>query len=222
MGYRAIPMPFACCGAWECSAMTETFCHASPQHAGQVVPLIVSIAPRPLTVVYGDRYLEPYLAHAFARNLGHFGHARHRLVLQHGRCRGVVATLSAQQKNGLDLGLLCSVLRFYPGLSGAGVIRRLLRSVAGHPKPSADALFIYNLVVAPEARGKGLGRRLLHMALESARAGGQRRVELDVEAGNTAAISLYHAQGFKAMAELPGACCGDWQFPAQLRLGLAL
>jgi ribosomal protein S18 acetylase RimI-like enzyme len=45
-------------------------------------------------------------------------------------------------------------------------------------------------------RGRGLGRQLLHEALEAARQGGIMRVELEVYASNTSAISLYERMGF--------------------------
>ena len=46
-------------------------------------------------------------------------------------------------------------------------------------------------------RGRGIGERLLVAALESARANGMRRVELEVYASNGAARALYERMGFE-------------------------
>ena len=48
----------------------------------------------------------------------------------------------------------------------------------------------------PDARGKGLGRRLILAAIDSARERGFERVELDVFASNTRAKALYERVGF--------------------------
>jgi ribosomal protein S18 acetylase RimI-like enzyme len=49
----------------------------------------------------------------------------------------------------------------------------------------------------PDYRGRGLGRALLERTLERARGGGLLRVELEVYAGNAAAIALYERCGFR-------------------------
>lgn len=48
----------------------------------------------------------------------------------------------------------------------------------------------------PEARGRGVGRRLMHSAIGEARARGMERIELEVFASNTRAIALYQSLGF--------------------------
>ncbi len=49
----------------------------------------------------------------------------------------------------------------------------------------------------PAYRGRGLGRALLERTLERVRSTGLRRVELEVYAGNAAAIALYESCGFR-------------------------
>ncbi|MBF9071096.1 GNAT family N-acetyltransferase [Streptacidiphilus sp. NEAU-YB345] len=63
---------------------------------------------------------------------------------------------------------------------------------------------IQGLLVAPEARGHGLGRRLLDAALLKARAEGARRVTLRVLGDNTVARSLYEKAGFTVTGVQPG------------------
>jgi GNAT superfamily N-acetyltransferase len=53
-----------------------------------------------------------------------------------------------------------------------------------------------HLVLAPEARGSGAGRRLVDPVLEAARAGGYERLELFTYSELSAAGSLYRSVGF--------------------------
>ena len=66
------------------------------------------------------------------------------------------------------------------------------RAVAGEGE-------ILNLAVVPEARGQGLGGRLLAAALALLAEAGAREVFLEVRAGNAPAQALYHRRGFRAI-----------------------
>jgi RimJ/RimL family protein N-acetyltransferase len=48
-----------------------------------------------------------------------------------------------------------------------------------------------------EARGRGLGRRLMTEAIDAARRQGMERIELEVFASNTRAVALYESLGFR-------------------------
>lgn len=56
-------------------------------------------------------------------------------------------------------------------------------------------------LVAPEARGQALGRRLLHEAVEFARIAGYVSIYLETVAGLDAAASLYRSVGFVKTGE---------------------
>ena len=56
------------------------------------------------------------------------------------------------------------------------------------------------IFVAPEARGRGVGTRLLDAIAEEARARGYQEVRLDVVDGNTRARALYERKGYRAVA----------------------
>lgn len=60
-----------------------------------------------------------------------------------------------------------------------------------------DELQITLLAVAPSQRRRGLGRQLLTALLREGWQRGARRSTLEVASGNTAAISLYRALGFR-------------------------
>jgi ribosomal protein S18 acetylase RimI-like enzyme len=61
----------------------------------------------------------------------------------------------------------------------------------------AEDCWLEDLFVAAEARGNGLGRALVEAMLERAAARGCRRVELDVNTENPAALALYRSLGFQ-------------------------
>ncbi len=63
---------------------------------------------------------------------------------------------------------------------------------------AADDCLLEDLFVREEARGSGLGRALVEAVVDLARERGCRRVELDVNEGNAAALALYESLGFSA------------------------
>lgn len=65
-------------------------------------------------------------------------------------------------------------------------------------KPGDEAE-ILTLGVAPSRRNMGLGRALLQTATALLRAGGTKRLFLEVEAGNEAALRLYRSLGGEAV-----------------------
>ena len=77
----------------------------------------------------------------------------------------------------------------------AGVCQ--LRYRFGLWRAGLDCL-LEDLYIEPEARGAGLGRALVAGAIEAARARGARRMELDANERNEAAIALYESFGFSS------------------------
>jgi len=61
---------------------------------------------------------------------------------------------------------------------------------------AGDEAEILTLAVAPEARGKGLGRALLNAAIAEARRCGTAAIFLEVGTDNPAALALYAGLGF--------------------------
>ena len=68
----------------------------------------------------------------------------------------------------------------------------------------ADDCWLEDLYVEDAARGSGLGRALVNAALERATARGCRRMELDVNEQNSAAIAFYESLGFTTEPKPPG------------------
>lgn len=65
-----------------------------------------------------------------------------------------------------------------------------------YPHPGYEHNGRLGIGVVAAWRGRGLGRGLLEQALSAASGAGFRRVELEVYASNTAALSLYKSCGF--------------------------
>ncbi|APR80202.1 Acetyltransferase [Minicystis rosea] len=82
----------------------------------------------------------------------------------------------------------------------------LLGSIAMKGLAGATAQLRF-LLVEPEARGIGLGRRLVRTAIDHARASGERRVVLETASDLDAARALYAAHGFRMIKSVPG---GPW------------
>ena len=59
-----------------------------------------------------------------------------------------------------------------------------------------DEAELANLAVAPDARGRGIGGRLLRGALEAAETRGSASMYLEVRASNVSALALYTSHGF--------------------------
>jgi ribosomal protein S18 acetylase RimI-like enzyme len=74
---------------------------------------------------------------------------------------------------------------------------------------AADDCWLEDLFVREAARGEGLGGALVSLALERARARGCRRVELDANESNHAALALYRRMGFSERSKSPGGAGRD-------------
>lgn len=67
-----------------------------------------------------------------------------------------------------------------------------------------DEAEVNNVAVAPKWRGQGIGRTLMLGLLDLAALFGCGRVNLEVRAGNVAAIGLYESLGFERVGLRPG------------------
>lgn len=101
----------------------------------------------------------------------------------------------------------------FGAFSGTPGGERLVGSVAleysAKPK-TRHGVLVVGMVVQPEARRQGAGRALMQAAIAHARARpGVRLMRLTVTEGNTAAIGLYQALGFRAWGVEPMAIAGQ-------------
>lgn len=70
-------------------------------------------------------------------------------------------------------------------------------------RAGSDKARIYSVVVAPAARGQGLGERLVAEAERIAAGEGCTAVSLEVRADNAAARALYAKRGYREQMALP-------------------
>lgn len=70
-------------------------------------------------------------------------------------------------------------------------------------RAGADYGRLYSLVVAPSARGQGLGARLIATAERCTCTEGRARLRLEVRRDNAAARALYAQRGYREVASLP-------------------
>nr|WP_207623701.1 ribosomal protein S18-alanine N-acetyltransferase [Rhodobacter calidifons] len=109
----------------------------------------------------------------------------------HARCFRTPAPWSAADFSGFLSDPLCFLLVE----ADAGFL--LGRAVAGEAE-------LLTLAVQPEARRRGLGRRLVARFLYQARLRGAKRAFLEVSAENGAALALYESAGFTAAGRRKG------------------
>ena len=69
---------------------------------------------------------------------------------------------------------------------------------------SAEDCWLEDLFVRESTRRTGLGRALVNASFDRARERGCKRIELDTNAGNDAAIALYESSGFSLAPKPPG------------------
>jgi GNAT superfamily N-acetyltransferase len=86
------------------------------------------------------------------------------------------------------------------------------------PFPGVPALFIENLYVVPEQRGRGTGRALLQRVAQLARAQGAERMEWGVRKDNAPAIRFYARLGATIMDDF-SACRLDGEALRQVANG---
>ena len=70
--------------------------------------------------------------------------------------------------------------------------------------PAAGEAELLRIAVSPEARGQGLGRKLLEACQQDLAEAGMTRLFLEVRASNAPAIGLYWACGWKPVGRRPG------------------
>jgi ribosomal protein S18 acetylase RimI-like enzyme len=85
--------------------------------------------------------------------------------------------------------------------------------VAERMMDGRQVLYVYDVEIAEDHRGEGLGRAAMLLAEEEARARGIGRMELNVFGGNEVARGLYRSLGYTERAISMGKDLGDPQAP---------
>ena len=91
------------------------------------------------------------------------------------------------------------------------------------PYPSlAPTFWLRAVYVHPDARGTGVSGRLIHSAIEGARAKGASRMALWVHAANPHAMALYKRIGFRESGRIPQGICINGELVDDVLMSMAL
>ncbi len=137
----------------------------------------------------------------FLADLNNPGHQRSIIDLLDMYCRdqfGDLKPLSDQARENLIPGLVkhggARVFLAYEGEKPLGVAICMIGFSSFRGKPIIN---IHDIAVCPEARGLGIGRKLLNAVTAEAKELGCGKVTLEVRSDNTRAMGLYQSVGFK-------------------------
>jgi ribosomal protein S18 acetylase RimI-like enzyme len=188
---------------------------ARPEDAPEAARLLIETDPVLYRFLYGDD-LEATRALLMTQWQRHDCLLSHRLALvvrQAGRPLGLVLSYTAEEHEALPQFATIDVQDSVAGVSRdrvAAVMQNraseAMREAAFlFPVVPAGALYVQNLAVVPEARGLGLGQRLMAAVFARAAALGCTACHLDV-AANTPAVGFYGSLGMEVLVEtrMPG------------------
>ena len=97
----------------------------------------------------------------------------------------------------LSRGAVGNVFRFYGILGALPVLKRMAHLGSTMTRPEKGELYISNLGVRRDKRGRGMASALIETKCREARAAGYRKLALDVAENNPGALKLYRRLGFR-------------------------
>lgn len=131
------------------------------------------------------------------------------VVIRRGEIRDAGAMLALEAAFPSDRMSRRSVQRFLNAPTARVLVAEsaagaMLGDIIGLRRKGSGAMRIYSLVVAPDARGSGLGQQLVKALEALALREACDRVTLEVRADNAAARALYARLGYREIKPLPG------------------
>ena len=183
--------------------MNLQFRHAVPGDVEEAIPLIYSAGPHEadFSLTVGRHTAIDFLRTAFVAGSNLYCCETHVVAVLDGHVVGIGAFRNGAKYNRDTWKTLAPVLRVYGPLTGLGVLRRAMHLDKLMPPPKKDELFIQDLGVREDMRGKGVGTALLTNQIDLARSKGFRRCVLDVAVTNPRAQALYERLGFRVVKE---------------------
>lgn len=148
---------------------------------------------RPLDPSRDLRQVAALISDTFGANLDAEGRAALREIQQMARLGPLVGFLLSADPQ------LRRMLNGYVWLEDGRVVGNL---TLHNSLRFGSRWYIYNVAVAPEYRGKGIGQALLQAALDEVRQEGGGWATLQVEEDNEPARRLYEAAGFESLSAL--------------------
>lgn len=180
---------------------------ATPEDVSEAVPLIHSSGPAAFNYVFCCRSNDEarhFLRKAFSLRSSEWSYANHCVVEYQGRCIGIGAVKEAGQNRRFMFAALRRIFAFYGLARAPGVILRGLRTERVIAPPVPGVGLIYDVAVAPEFRGRGIGRLLVEHLLKKVISSGYGVAALDVADTNHEARELYESIGFRVSRSRKG------------------
>jgi ribosomal protein S18 acetylase RimI-like enzyme len=206
--------------------MNLAFRRARPSDVGEAIPLIYSSGPHELDYAFavGRHKALDFLRIAFVDGSSTLGYGGQVVAVVDGHVVGIGASHDGAEFGRANRKIIYPVARFYGPVTGAGVLTRLTQLEKQlWPPPKKHDVFIQNLGVREDMRGKGIGTALLTRQIEMARTKGFRRCILDVAVTNPRAQGLYERLGFRVVEEREWHITSSTaQVPDSRRMGLSL
>jgi ribosomal protein S18 acetylase RimI-like enzyme len=183
--------------------MELEFRQASAEDAGACVELIYSASPELFEYLFttGKRSAKEYLAHEFRAGGGFSGHRAQTVALLHGEVVGTASFYDKDAYKTMQKEALGNIFHFYGLLGMIPVIWRGLRLNRVIEMPREGTIYVSNVGVRPDMRGRGIGSALIRHGTERAKAEGFTEMSLDVASDNPKAEALYRRLGFTFIRE---------------------
>lgn len=176
---------------------------ARPQDVDAAVLLIFSSGPQ--AIEYGfshaDRLSQDFLRFAFLDGRGFFGFRNHTVATINGEVVGIAAFYNFASYLRLTREHIWQLWRFYPVRDVMNLFIRGVHLKSTMPPPGRGMHYVAHFGVKPEARGMGVGTRLLDDQCGFALDLGLTHLGLDVSVENPRAKALYTRYGFVDNAE---------------------
>lgn len=170
-----------------------------PSDAGVAAPLILSAAEALITAVFGhnDRQIAlNYLMHAWEHGDGQYGCNYHWVATQEDKPLGVVTAWHTKLGAAFDRATLDSITSFFSMDEAISILMRNQTIAVKLTPPTSTELMIGHVAVVASAQGLGVGRKLIEHMFDYGLTLNKRKVVLDVELKNTAAIRFYQRLQF--------------------------
>jgi len=183
-----------------------TFRTAGPADADAAVPMILASGPAELRYAFGDEErAHAFLRFAFARAGSAFGHACHIVALYDERVAGIAASqCGGWGRMTLDsLRTTAHVLSWFGLHDGLLVAARLADLLRLLPPRESRTMYLSQIAVVEDLRGKGIGTALIQQLIRAARRRGLRSCALYVTTTNARVERLYGRLGFDVVKECP-------------------
>lgn len=165
--------------------------------------LLYSSAPELYDYMFARRQTiaQDYIAHEFRSGAGFIGHTIHTVAVADGEIVGVGAFYTRDHHAALQRGSAYEIFRFYGFLQMPSVFRHANHAGSVISRPRPGSMYIANLGVRPDMRGRGVGAALIEHETAKAKAAGFNKMTLDVADNNPRAEALYERLGFTFVRE---------------------